>query len=301
MSSAMPIEPIDSRQALRAARRAELGRFLRRFRRNRLGMAGFVILLLLVLCAVFAPLLATHDPYLPDLGKRLSAPGAEFWLGADELGRDIYTRILYGSRLTLLIVLQVVITAAPVGLVVGAISGTYGGIVDKVFMRVTDVFLAVPKLLLALAFVAALGPGIFNAVLAISLTAWPPYARMARAEALVVRNADYVNAARLAGASQAYLIVRHIMPMCLSSVIVRMTLDMAGVILIAAGLGFIGLGAQPPLPEWGAMISTGRKFIFDQWWVATMPGIAIFLVCLGFNLLGDAMRDLLDPHLRQRG
>lgn len=297
----MPIEPTDSRQALRMARRAEFGRFARRFRRNRPGMAGLAILFLLVLSAIFAPLLATHDPYLPDLGKRLSAPGAEFWLGADELGRDIYTRILYGSRLTLMIVLQVVITAAPVGLVVGAISGTYGGIVDKIFMRVTDVFLAVPKLLLALAFVAALGPGIFNAVLAITLTAWPPYARMARAEALVVRNADYVNAARLAGASQSYLIVRHVMPMCFSSVIVRMTLDMAGVILIAAGLGFIGLGAQPPLPEWGAMISTGRKFIFDQWWVATMPGIAIFLVCLGFNLLGDAMRDLLDPHLRQRG
>lgn len=301
MSSTLSIEPISSRQALRMARRAEFNRFVSRFRRNRLGMAGLAILVLLVLCAILAPVLATHDPYLPDLGKRLSAPGAEFWLGADELGRDIYTRILYGSRLTLMIVLQVVVTAAPVGLVVGAISGTYGGIVDKIFMRVTDVFLAVPKLLLALAFVAALGPGIFNAVLAITLTAWPPYARMARAEALVVRNADYVNAARLAGASQAYLIVRHIMPMCLSSVIVRMTLDMAGVILIAAGLGFIGLGAQPPLPEWGAMISTGRKFIFDQWWVATMPGIAIFLVCLGFNLLGDAMRDLLDPHLRQRG
>lgn len=301
MSSTLSIEPISSRQALRMARRAEFNRFVSRFRRNRLGMAGLAILVLLVLCAILAPVLATHDPYLPDLGKRLSAPGAEFWLGADELGRDIYTRILYGSRLTLMIVLQVVVTAAPVGLVVGAISGTYGGIVDKIFMRVTDVFLAVPKLLLALAFVAALGPGIFNAVLAITLKAWPPYARMARAEALVVRNADYVNAARLAGASQAYLIVRHIMPMCLSSVIVRMTLDMAGVILIAAGLGFIGLGAQPPLPEWGAMISTGRKFIFDQWWVATMPGIAIFLVCLGFNLLGDAMRDLLDPHLRQRG
>ena len=301
MSSTTPAEAVDTRRALRAARWAEFERFARRFRRNRLGMAGLVILVLLVLSAIFAPLLATHDPYLPDLGKRLSPPGAEFWLGADELGRDIYTRILYGSRLTLMIVLQVVITAAPLGLVVGAISGTYGGIVDKIFMRVTDVFLAVPKLLLALAFVAALGPGIFNAVLAITLTAWPPYARMARAEALVVRNADYVNAARLAGASQFYLIVRHIMPMCLSSVIVRMTLDMAGVILIAAGLGFIGLGAQPPLPEWGAMISTGRKFIFDQWWVATMPGIAIFLVCLGFNLLGDAMRDLLDPHLRQRG
>nr|WP_311028734.1 nickel transporter permease [Mesorhizobium sp. WR6] len=285
---------------IRAAKLAQAVRFARRFRRNRLGMAGFTIILLLVLSAVFAPLLATHDPYLPNLAKRLSPPGAEYWLGADELGRDILTRILYGSRLTLLIVLQVVVTAAPVGLVIGAVAGTLGGVVDSVFMRITDVFLAVPKLLLALAFVAALGPGIFNAVLAISLCAWPPYARMARAEAMAVRGADYVNAARLAGASQFYIVTRHIMPMCLSSVIVRTTLDMAGVILIAAGLGFIGLGAQPPLPEWGAMISTGRKYIFDQWWVATMPGVAIFLVCLGFNLLGDAMRDLLDPHLRQR-
>lgn len=291
---------MEQKRHIRNAKLAEFARFARRFRRNRLGMTGFTIILLLLLSAIFAPLLATHDPYLPELAKRLSPPGGEYWLGADELGRDIYTRILYGSRLTLLIVLQVVVTAAPLGLIVGAVAGTFGGIIDKIFMRITDVFLAVPKLLLALAFVAALGPGIVNAVLAISLCAWPPYARMARAEAMAVRDADYVNAARLAGASQFYIITRHIMPMCVSSVIVRMTLDMAGVILIAAGLGFIGLGAQPPLPEWGAMISTGRKFIFDQWWVATMPGIAIFLVCLGFNLLGDAMRDLLDPHLRQR-
>ena len=161
-------------------------------------------------------------------------------------------------------------------------------------------FLAVPKLLLALAFVAALGPGIVNAALAITLTAWPPYARLARAEAMVVRNSDYVAAARLAGASPFRIIVFHVIPMCLSSVIVRVTFDMAGIILTAAGLGFIGLGAQPPLPEWGAMISTGRRFIFDQWWVPTIPGIAIFVVSLGFNLLGDAVRDLLDPHLRQR-
>ncbi len=290
----------ESRRALRAARLEEFKRFARRFRRNGPGMVGLSIILLLLLCAAFAPLLATHDPYMPSLQDRLSAPGVEFWLGADELGRDIYSRILYGSRLTLIIVLQVVAIAAPIGLIIGAASGTCGGLLDKVFMRVTDVFLAVPKLLLALAFVAALGPGIFNAILAITLTAWPPYARMARAEALALRNADYVNAVRLAGASEPYIIAYHIIPMCLSSVIVRMTLDMAGIILIATGLGFIGLGAQPPLPEWGAMISTGRKFIFDQWWVATMPGIAIFLVCLGFNLLGDAMRDLLDPHLRQR-
>jgi peptide/nickel transport system permease protein len=291
---------IDSRSAIRAARLKEFRSFARRFLRNPLGVVGLVIVLLLLLTAAFAPWLATHDPYLPTLGDRLAAPGAEYWFGADELGRDIYSRVVYGSRLTLLIVALVIVTSAPVGLVIGAVAGTYGGWIDRIFMRITDVFLAVPKLLLALAFVAALGPGIVNAALAITLTAWPPYARLARAEALVVRNSDYVNAIRLAGASDFRIIVFHVMPMCLSSVIVRMTFDMAGIILIAAGLGFIGLGAQPPLPEWGAMISTGRKFIFEEWWVATVPGIAIFVVSLGFNLLGDALRDLLDPHLRLR-
>jgi peptide/nickel transport system permease protein len=183
---------------------------------------------------------------------------------------------------------------------VGTVSGYFGGVVDSVFMRVTDIFISFPSLVLALAFVAALGPGIVNAALAITLTAWPPYARLARAEAMVVRNSDYVNAVRLAGASEVHIILFHIIPMCLNSVIVRVTFDMAGIILTAAGLGFIGLGAQPPLPEWGAMISTGRKYIFEQWWVATVPGFAIFIVSLGFNLLGDAVRDLLDPHLRQR-
>lgn len=165
---------MEQKRHIRDAKLAEFARFARRFRRNRLGMTGFTIILLLLLSAIFAPLLATHDPYLPELAKRLSPPGGEYWLGADELGRDIYTRILYGSRLTLLIVLQVVVTAAPLGLIVGAVAGTFGGIIDKIFMRITDVFLAVPKLLLALAFVAALGPGIVNAVLAISLCAWPP-------------------------------------------------------------------------------------------------------------------------------
>lgn len=290
----------ESRRQLRRARLGEFGRFARRFARNPLGMIGLAILGVLLASAILAPLLAPHDPYLPDLVRRLSPPSAQNWLGTDELGRDIFSRILYGARLTLLIVGLVVATSAPIGLVIGAVAGTAGGWVDAVFMRITDVFLAVPKLLLALAFVAALGPGIVNAALAITLTAWPPYARLARAEALIVRDSDYVNAVRLAGGSEFRIVFRHIMPMCLSSVIVRMTLDMAGIILTAAGLGFIGLGAQPPLPEWGAMISTGRKFIFDQWWVATMPGFAIFVVSLGFNLLGDAMRDLLDPHLRRR-
>lgn len=289
-----------SNRAMRAAKFAQLRRFWQRFLRNRLGVLGLAITVTLILCAIFAPLLATHSPYTPDLQARLSPPGRDFWLGADELGRDIYSRIIYGSRLTLLIVGLVIVTSAPIGMLIGTVAGTYGGWTDRIFMRITDVFLAVPKLLLALAFVAALGPGIINAALAITLTAWPPYARLARAEALIVRNADYVSAMRLAGASELRIVLRHIAPMCMSSVIVRMTFDMAGIILTAAGLGFIGLGAQPPLPEWGAMISTGRKFIFDQWWVATMPGFAIFIVSLGFNLLGDAMRDLLDPHLRIR-
>lgn len=292
--------PVDPKAAIRAARWKEFRGFSRRFFRNPLGVVGLLIVVLLILVAAFAPWIATHDPYLPTLSARLAAPSAEWWFGADELGRDIYSRLVYGSRLTLLIVALVIVTSAPVGLIIGAVAGTRGGWIDAIFMRVTDVFLAIPKLLLALAFVAALGPGIVNAALAITLTAWPPYARLARAEALVVRNSDYVNAVRLAGASEFRIIFFHIIPMCLSSVIVRMTFDMAGIILTAAGLGFIGLGAQPPLPEWGAMISTGRKFIFDQWWVATVPGLAIFTVSLGFNLLGDALRDLLDPHLRQR-
>ena len=291
---------VDPKAAIRAARWKEFRSFSRRFFRNPLGVVGLFIVIVLILVAAFAPWIATHDPYLPTLSARLAAPSAEWWFGADELGRDIYSRLVHGSRLTLLIVALVIITSAPVGLIIGAVAGTRGGWIDAIFMRVTDVFLAIPKLLLALAFVAALGPGIVNAALAITLTAWPPYARLARAEALTVRNSDYVNAVRLAGASEFRIIFFHVIPMCLSSVIVRMTFDMAGIILTAAGLGFIGLGAQPPLPEWGAMISTGRKFIFDQWWVATVPGIAIFTVSLGFNLLGDAMRDLLDPHLRQR-
>ena len=161
-------------------------------------------------------------------------------------------------------------------------------------MRLTDVFLAVPKMVLALAFAAALGPGVFNAVIAITITAWPPYARLARAETLVVRKSNVITRCACRGAPLR-IVLRHIVPLCFSSVIVRVTLDMAGIILTVAGLGFIGLGAQPPLPEWGAMISTGRKFIFDQWWVATMPGLAIFFVSLGFNLLGDGLRDVLDP------
>jgi peptide/nickel transport system permease protein len=264
-------------------------------RRNPLAMVGLSIVLLLIATAIVGPWLAPSSPFDQDLAQRLQSPSALHRLGTDELGRDIFSRLLHGSRITLWIVMLVVVIVAPVGLFVGTVAGFVGGWVDTVLMRLTDVFLAFPRLILALAFVAALGPGIENAVIAIACTAWPPYARVARAETLTIRNSDFIAAARLQGASAGRIIWGHVVPLCASSLVVRLTLDMAGIILTAAGLGFLGLGAQPPLPEWGAMISSGRRFLLDQWWVATMPGIAIFAVSLGFNLLGDGLRDVLDP------
>ena len=278
---------------------AKLGRAYvtwRRFSSNWLAVAGLAIIIALVLVAIFADLIAPYSPVIGDLkGARLLPPDATHWFGTDDLGRDIFSRIVHGSRLTLFVVVLVAVIAAPIGLLVGTAAGYAGGWIDAVLMRITDIFLAFPKLILALAFVAALGPGIENAVIAIAITSWPPYARIARAETLTVRNSDYIAAVQLMGASPFRIVLRHIMPLCLSSLIVRVTLDMAGIILTAAGLGFLGLGAQPPLPEWGAMIASGRRFILDQWWVAGMPGLAILVVSLGFNLLGDGLRDALDP------
>ena len=272
-----------------------------RIQRNRLAMAGLVIVAILLVVAAFAPLIAPHDPLTQDLSRRLLPPGTPGnLLGTDDFGRDILSRIIYGARITLYIIALVAVTAPVLGLLIGTVAGYFGGWIDAVLMRLTDIFLAFPRLILALALVAVLGPGIENAVLAIALTAWPPYARVARAETLTVRSSDYIAAIRLQGASSARIIAGHVVPMCLPSVIIRVTLDMAGVILIAAGLGFLGLGVLPPTPEWGLMISSGRKYLFEQWWVATMPGLAIFIVSLGFNLLGDGLRDVLDPRSTSR-
>jgi peptide/nickel transport system permease protein len=265
------------------------------FRRNPLAMTGLAVLVALVLIAISAPMLTHRSPVTQDLSQRLHPPSAMYWFGTDELGRDIYTRVLYGSRITLVIVGLVVVIVAPTGLLIGTAAGYLGGWADTVLMRVTDVFLAFPRLILALAFVSALGPGIENAVIAIACTAWPPYARVARAETLTIRNSDFIAAIRLQGASPLRIVLGHVVPLCTSSLIVRVGFDMAGIILTAAGLGFLGLGAQPPSPEWGAMIASGRRFLLDQWWVATVPGIAILVVSLGFNLLGDGLRDVLDP------
>ncbi|MCP8939841.1 ABC transporter permease [Alsobacter sp. SYSU M60028] len=285
----------DSPSSRLQARIGRLYRLALAIARNPLAVAGAVIVGLLVLTAAFAPWIATQDPIVQSLGDRLKPPSAAHWMGTDELGRDIWSRVVFGSRITLTIVLLVALIAAPAGLVVGAVAAYAGGWTDRVLMGLTDVFLSMPKLILALAFVAALGPGIENAIIAIAITSWPGYARIARAEALVIRNSEFIAAVELQGASAWRVISTNILPLCVSSMIIRVTLDMAGIILTAAGLGFIGLGAQPPTPEWGAMISRGRSFILDQWWVATMPGFAIVLVSLGFCFLGDGLRDALDP------
>ncbi|MCX2891486.1 ABC transporter permease [Pseudomonas sp. DCB_BI] len=270
-------------------------RVLRLLVRNPMTLAGLLVALLLVVVAAFAPWIATHDPVIQNLANALQAPSAAHWFGTDEYGRDIFSRLVYGARITLYIIALVTVIVGPIGLFIGTVSGYFGGIVDTVFMRVTDIFISFPSLVLALAFIAALGPGLEHAVVAIALTSWPPIARLARAETLSLRKADFVVAVELQGASSTRIILRHIVPMCLSSVIIRLTMNMAGIILTAAALGFLGLGAQAPLPEWGTMISTGRRYMLECWWLVAVPGAAIMLVSLAFNLLGDGLRDILDP------
>lgn len=265
-------------------------------RGNPSAMLGVCILAVLIGMACFAPLIAPYDINAQDLTARLLAPSAEHLFGSDELGRDIFSRIVFGARITLYITFVTALIVGPLGLVIGTTAGYLGGWVDTVLMRVVDVFLAFPSLVLALAFVAALGPGLENAIIAISLAAWPPIARLARAETLSIRKSDYIAAVRLQGATNMRIIVGHVVPMCVPSVVVRITLNMASIILTAAGLGFLGLGAQPPSPEWGAMLSSGRQFMLTFWWIAAIPGSAILLVSLAFNLFGDGLRDILDPH-----
>jgi peptide/nickel transport system permease protein len=267
----------------------------RRFAINPLGLFGLIIIAILVLLAIFVPWIAPYSPFDQNLQLALHPPGSMHPFGTDELGRDILSRVLWGSRITLSIIAIVSIIVAPIGLLVGCFAGYYGGWLDIVLMRVTELFLSFPSLILALAFVAAMGPSLQNAVIAIALTQWPPIARLARAESLSLRNRDHISAVKLMGASNIRIVLSHIVPLCIPSVVVRVTLNMAGIILTAAGLGFLGLGAQPPTPEWGAMVSTGRQYMLDDWWVITMPGLSILIVSLAFNLAGDALRDALDP------
>ncbi|MGO4740327.1 ABC transporter permease [Bosea sp. 2KB_26] len=270
-------------------------RFCGKLSRNGLGLIGLSFILLLGTMAIAAPLIAPYDPLAQDLTRRLMPPSWPHLCGTDELGRDIFSRIVWGARVTFRIIFLVSIIALPVGLFVGTVAGYLGGLVDIVLMRLCDVFLAVPGLVLALTLVSMLGPSLENAVIAIAATLWPQIARLARAETLIVRQADYVSVIRIQGARWHRIVLRHIVPMCVSSLIVRGTMNMATIILTAAGLGFLGLGVRPPDPEWGSMLATGREYMMDDPWIAAFPGLAILLTSLAFNLFGDALRDVLDP------
>lgn len=268
-------------------------------RRNASAVAGCIIIAVMVFMAVFASVLSPYDPIRISLPDRLKPPSAIHLFGTDELGRDILSRIMHGARISLRIGMLVVLIAGGLGALTGAISGYVGQRLDNLIMRVMDVILSFPPLVLALALAAALGPDLNNAILAVAFVMIPKFARLVRGEALAVKERQFIAAARAAGAKSLWIILHHILPNCLASVIVLATLVLGEAILIAASLSFIGLGAQPPTPEWGAMVSVGRKFLMDQWWYATFPGLFILTTVIGFNILGDALRDILDPRIRR--
>jgi peptide/nickel transport system permease protein len=253
-----------------------------------------VVIFLWVSLIAFAPLFSTHDPLEIDLVHRLEPPSTKHFMGTDALGRDIFSRLLYGGRATFFSIFLAASLMAPLGLFLGMAAAFFGGATDLIITRVIDLFFALPRLVLALVFVALLGPSLINAVFAIALTSWTQYARLARAETLGMKNAQFVQAAHLQGASRIRILYHYLLPLCASSLLVRLSLDLGGIILSIAAIGFLGLGAKPPSPEWGAMAAEGRAFLLNQWWVSLMPGLAIFSVSLSFNLLGNALRDLIE-------
>lgn len=266
--------------------------------RSPLTVSGLILLIGFALSAIFANVLSPTLPQTQDLTHRLKPPSAEHWLGTDQLGRDIYTRLMYGARISLTVGIGVVLGSGSIGIVVGLWAGFQRGWVDEVLMRITDIFLAFPALILAMAIAGALGPSLNNAMIAITMVTWPVYARLVRGQTLALRERPYVEAARSLGASTPSILFRHVLPNMLAPLLVQASFDMGGAILSAAGLSFIGFGAQPPTPEWGVMISEGRKFITTHLWLSLFPGIAIFLTVAAFNLIGDGLRDAFDPRLR---
>ncbi len=270
-------------------------------RRSPLTLAGMIVVAFFTLIAVGAPVLALQDPLGQDLAHRLTGPSIRHPFGLDSLGRDVYSRVVHGARISILSGVGVVTAATIFGTAAGMRAGWTGGWWDETLMRITDMFLAFPSLILAMAISAILRPSLTNALLAIAVTSWPAYARLARAQVLSLRARDYVEAARAQGATDMAIVLRHLIPNAVAPLLIQATLDVGNIILTSAGLSFIGFGAQPPTPEWGLMVSEGRTFLMDQWWVATFPAIAILLLVLGFNLVGDGVRDVLDPRLRKVG
>jgi peptide/nickel transport system permease protein len=303
-----PTRPLLQDRDLLAPQQSELKRIARTFLLSKTATLGALIFVLFLFIALLAPILAPHDPALQDLKRRLAPPiglgmekaNLEYPLGNDNLGRDILSRLLVGSRVSLVVGVSTILLASSVGSLIGAVSGFYRGLLDNVVMRIVDTWMAFPSLLLAIAFGAALGPGLFNLVLALSLTIWVVYCRVVRAEVLSIRERDYVLAARAMGASDLRIILRHVLPNVLAPILVISTLQMGIVIISEASLNFLGVGVQSSVPTWGGMLSDGREFMRDAWWLATFPGLAISIVVLGVNLLGDGLRDALDPRLRRR-
>jgi peptide/nickel transport system permease protein len=272
---------------------------LRRLIANPLSAAGLALVLFAVAVALAAPLIAPADPIamMPDL--RLQAPSLAHWMGTDDGGRDILSRIIFGTRSSLLTALGILAMASVTGTAIGLAAGYLGGWVDEILMRITDMFLAFPALVLAMGLAATLGPSLFNAMLATAVVWWPWYARLVRGQALHLKQEAFVEAARVSGASALRIAFHHILRNCLTPIIVQMSLDIGYAILTLASLSFIGLGAQPPTPEWGSMVSLGRDYFLDQWWMVTFPGLAIFLAVMAFNLLGDGLQEALSPRLRR--
>lgn len=268
------------------------------FLNSPLTVIGLALVLIFAISALLAPFLAPMDPADQILLERLKPPSPTHWLGMDQLGRDILSRLLFGARISLMVGLTVVVSAGIVGTLVGLTSGYAGGMVDEVLMRVTDIFFAFPPLILAMSIAGALGPNLNNAMLAIAVVTWPVYARLVRGQVLALRQREFVEAARAIGASTPRILLRHLLPNTLAPLLVQASFDMGGAILAAAGLSFIGFGARPPTPEWGVMISEGTKFFSTHPWLSFFPGLAILSTVTAFNLIGDGLRDALDPRLR---
>ncbi|MBQ7174906.1 MAG: ABC transporter permease [Lachnospiraceae bacterium] len=270
--------------------------------KNKLSLVAFVIIILFIGMAIFAPVIAPYpeDVYSTHISEKLLPPSAAHLMGTDELGRDVFSRVIFGTRVSISAALVAVAIALIIGVPFGALAGCYGGWVDNVLMRITDVFLSFPPLLLAIALVALLGAGLKNAIIAIVISWWPWYTRLVRGQAISIRERKFVQAAETIGTPKSRIIFSHIIPNCISPVIVQASMDIGGVIMTLASLSFLGLGAQAPTPEWGLMISAGRSFFPDKWWCCIFPGVAIFLTVLSFNLLGDAIREILDPKTRKK-
>ena len=262
------------------------------------GRLGCALVGCLLTVTLLAPLVPLPDPAAQDLANRLLPPSAAHWFGTDAFGRDVFARVLLGTRPSLFVTVAVVMLSAPFGLMIGAAAGLFAGPTERLLMGVTDVFMAFPRLVLAVCAAATLGAGLGTDILAVAVTGWPAYARIARAEAASLRGSEFLQAAEALGSSRLAMLFRHILPLCIPSIIVRASLDAATVVLIVAGLSFLGLGVPPPSPELGGMVADGRDAIFEAWWISTFPGLAILLLSLGFNLLGDALRDLVDPRTR---